>query len=281
MNKLFVIIFILFQEFVFGQIKYKSVPLKNGMPNQIKFKWEKAEYASIDISNFYKNLFLIYKDTNSFNNSIFYTLIYKDGSFDISRVELKQSKANEYTSILKLRTISGDELSPLNIIVFPIEKRVKYIWGDSINGFSLKPKIINEYKLKVGKTFPSLSLESPNGILDLDTLNRKIIVINWWATSCLPCRMEIPGLNKLVKKYKNKPVIFLSIIWDKENLDEFLKKHPFNYSHSYSNAEAEKLLGGTFPVNIVIDKNHKIIYNKRGATTDTWKILDKIISSKL
>ena len=281
MNKLFLIIVILIQGFVFGQMNYKSVPLKNGMPNQIKFKWEKAEYARIDISNFYKKLFLICKDTNSCNTSLFFALVYQDSSFDISPVELKQNKANEYTSILKLKTTSGDELSPLNIIVFPMEKRVEYIWGDSSNGFSLKPKVINDYKLKVGKTFPPLSLESPNGILDLDTLKRKIIVINWWATSCLPCIKEIPGLNKLVEKYKNKPVIFLSIIWDKENLDKFLKKHPFNYSHLYSNTEAKKLLGGAFPVNIVIDKNHKIIYNKLGALTDTWKILDKIISSKL
>lgn len=262
-------------------MKYKSVQFKNGMPNQIKFKWENAEYANIDISNFYKNFFIICKDTNSFNTSLFYTLVHQDGSFDLSPVKLKQNKANEYTSILKLKTISRNELSPLNIIIFPIEKRVEYIWGNSSSGFSLKPKVINDNKLKVGKTFPSLSLESSNGIVDLDTLKEKIIVINWWATSCLPCIGEIPGLNKLVEKYKNKPVIFLSIIWDKENLYEFLEKHPFNYRHLYSNTEAKELLGGAFPVNIIIDKNHKISYNKLGALTNTWKVLDKVISSKL
>ena len=251
------------------------------MPNQIKFKWEKAAYAEIDIDNFYKNFFLICKDTSSWNTSMFFVSVDQKNGFNVSPVMLQQNKDDEYISTLKLITTSKDELTPLNIKIFPIAKRVEYIWGDTLSGFLSEPKVMNEYKLKVGKTFPSLSLESPDGILDLDTLKGNIIVLNWWATSCLPCIKEIPGLNKLVEKYKNKPVKFLSIIWDKENLDEFLKKYPFNYKHLYSNMEAKKLLGGAFPVNIIIDKNHKIIYNKLGALTDTWKILDKIISSKL
>jgi len=251
------------------------------MPNQIKFNWIKAEYANIDIGNFYKNLIIICKDTNSFNTSMYYALVNKDGDFSISEMELKQNKIDEYSSILKLETTSEDELSPLNIKIYPKEKRIEYIWGEPASAYSSKPKVINEYKLRVGKLFPSLSLESTNGIVNLDSIKGKIIVINWWATSCVPCMEEIPGLNKLVEKYKNKPVIFLAIIWDRKNLKRFLKGHPFYYRQLYSNAATENLLGGAFPRNIIINKNHKIIYNKLGALPDTWKVLDKIIGGHL
>jgi len=143
-------------------------------------------------------------------------------------------------------------------------------------------KYVKDYNLKIGEVFPPLSLNSPNGKVNLDSYKGKIIVINWWATYCPPCIGEIPGLNKLVQKYKNKPVVFLAIVWDKNNLEEFLKKHRFDYKQLYGDSAAKKILGIYVPRNIIINKSNKILYNELGGETGVnWKVLDKIIDDNL
>jgi thiol-disulfide isomerase/thioredoxin len=281
MKRIFLITTILICQMAYGQIHYTKVRFVKGMPGQIKAKLVKSKNAEIIIGPYYKNLYIICRDTNSFNNTIFFSLINEDGSFSLTPAGLKQVKGDEFITQLSLKTTSEDELSPLNIIIYPDKKILYYAWGDSVVGFSQKPKIIKEYQLKPGKIFPSLSVESPNGVVNFAAYKGEIIVINWWATSCIGCVEEMQELNRLVEKYKGKPVEFFAIIWDKENLEKFLKEHPFEYRQLYGNATTEKLLGGSFPRNIIVGKNHKILYNKLGANPDTWKVLDKIINNNL
>ena len=65
---------------------------------------------------------------------------------------------------------------------------------------------------------------------DLETLRGKIVVVNLWGTFCAPCIEEMPKLNALVEKYKDKNVLFLApAVDDKTLLEGFLKKHEFKY----------------------------------------------------
>jgi thiol-disulfide isomerase/thioredoxin len=281
MKRIFLITTVLICQVAYGQIHYTKVRFVKGMPGQIKAKLVKSKNAEINIGPYYKNLYIICRDTNSFNNTIFFSLINEDGSFSLTPAGLKQVKEDEFTTQLSLKTTSEDELSPLNIIIYPDKKILSYAWGDSVLGFSQEPKITKEYQLKPGKIFPSLSVESPNGAVNIAAYKEKIIVINWWSTSCIGCVEEMPELNRLVEKYKGKPVEFFAIIWDKENLEKFLKEHPFEYKQLYGNAATEKLLGGAFPRNIIISKDFKIIYDKLGVYKDTWKMMNKIINNNL
>jgi thiol-disulfide isomerase/thioredoxin len=45
-----------------------------------------------------------------------------------------------------------------------------------------------------------------------DTMRGKVVVINFWATWCAPCKKEIPDLSKLYLKYKDKGVVMLGIL---------------------------------------------------------------------
>jgi thiol-disulfide isomerase/thioredoxin len=281
LKRLFFITAILIWQVAYGQIHYTKVHFVKGMPSQIKAKWDKSEYAEIKVGKYYKNLFIICKNTDSFSNSMYFALIYPDYSYDITNISLNRTSKNKFETKIRLNSPAEDELSPLNLNIYPDKKIVEYNWGDSASGYSSAPKIVKEYRLKVGKQFPSLSLNSSSGAFNIDSLAGKIVVINWWATSCVACVEEMPELNRLVEKYKGKSVEFLAIIDDKENLEKFLKDHSFEYKQLYGDAATEKLLGGAFPRNIIISKNHKILYNKFGANTDTWKLLDKIISKNL
>lgn len=82
-----------------------------------------------------------------------------------------------------------------------------------------------------GKTAPLFKTVNMQGeSVDLEKLRGNIIVLNLWATFCEPCIQEMPKLDMVVEKYKNKNVVFLAPAVDaKETLTVFLKAHPFSY----------------------------------------------------
>ena len=115
----------------------------------------------------------------------------------------------------------------------------------------------------------------------LNSLKGKIIVMNFWYVECKPCVIEMPELNKLVKNYKNKDVVFLGFATnDKSKIDSFLKKKDFSYNiipNSKKIAAAYKVSG--YPTNIVIDKNSKIVYSTSGLSPTTITDIEKTIES--
>ena len=111
----------------------------------------------------------------------------------------------------------------------------------------------------IGKSAPEFKMIDINGntILSKDTKG-KVVVLNFWFTTCKPCISEIPELNAVYEKYKKNPnVIFASITFNKrENVNEFLKKHNIKYpvvSDAKETCDLFKVTG--YPTNIVIDKN--------------------------
>lgn len=91
----------------------------------------------------------------------------------------------------------------------------------------------------------------------LKELRGKIVVLNFWFTSCPPCVREIPELNKLVADYKDKEVVFLGLAYNTtEQVSTFLKKRDFNYNQITNSKEIDKLYKiNSWPTSIVIDKN--------------------------
>ncbi|WP_439185760.1 TlpA family protein disulfide reductase [Carboxylicivirga taeanensis] len=118
----------------------------------------------------------------------------------------------------------------------------------------------------VGKKAPSIDIEKwvyPK-IKSVDwqnsevpeSLEGKIIVIDFWFTECAPCVASIPQLNHLAKKYPE--IVFLSVTFDNEKvIDEFLDKMIINYPIGIDTEEriinAFNVEG--FPETFLIDKN--------------------------
>jgi len=91
----------------------------------------------------------------------------------------------------------------------------------------------------------------------------------------------MPDLNLLVEIFSKDNVEFISIVWDKENLSNFLSSHQFNYLHGYSNDYIFQLLEDGFPRNIIIGKDGVILYNKIGGSENRHLELEKVISDNL
>jgi cytochrome oxidase Cu insertion factor (SCO1/SenC/PrrC family) len=87
-------------------------------------------------------------------------------------------------------------------------------------------------------------------------LDGKIVVMNFWFTTCQPCITEMPLLNELVAAYKDTSVVFIAPALNvKEDIDRFLKKYAFNYQIvPDQTGYATKLGVQNFPTHIIADK---------------------------
>lgn len=112
-------------------------------------------------------------------------------------------------------------------------------------------------KSLVGKPLANFKFEDILGNkLEKKNLAGKVIVINFWFTSCQPCITEMPLLNNLVEAYKDTNVVFIApALSSKESIEKFLKKYTFNYQVvADQEAYANKLRVEGFPTHIIADK---------------------------
>ncbi|MRR56863.1 MAG: TlpA family protein disulfide reductase, partial [Deltaproteobacteria bacterium] len=82
--------------------------------------------------------------------------------------------------------------------------------------------------LRVLSTMPLT--DTGNKTTTLAVWQGKILVVNYWATWCPPCRAEMPGFSRLAEKYGAKNVQFIGIgIDSSDNIRQFSKDTPTNY----------------------------------------------------
>ena len=115
---------------------------------------------------------------------------------------------------------------------------------------------------------------------------QKLLVINFWATWCGPCKEEIPILVKLQNQFGGRGVQFIGIAADSAaNVTNFNKNVATNYPLLIDEAGAiafSKRLGnrlGLLPHTVVLLPGGEVIYNKLGAITELE--LGKIIVNNL
>ena len=100
----------------------------------------------------------------------------------------------------------------------------------------------------------------------LSEMKDKVVLINFWATWCGPCRMEIPDFNELYKKYSSQgfEILGVSISDTKDQLLNFLKAYNIDYPILYGKqADMQKIIvdyGGVYsiPMSFLIGKNNEI-----------------------
>jgi thiol-disulfide isomerase/thioredoxin len=117
---------------------------------------------------------------------------------------------------------------------------------------------------------PNFSLQSQNGkMIELSKLKGKVVLVNFWATWCPPCRAEIPDFIEVYKTYKSKGFEIVGIALDE---DGWLKVTPYveevkiNYPIVLGSAKVVQQYGGidAIPMTFIVDKKGYIVDSQMG-----------------
>lgn len=148
--------------------------------------------------------------------------------------------------------------------------------------------------IAAGKPEPQLKLKDINGKdVDLADYKGKVVFVNFWATWCDPCRVEIPWLIAMQNKYGPKGFTVLGIAMDdegksavapfleKERFDVDGQKLPMNYPILLGTDEAADKFGGIlgYPSSFLISRDGKIVTSFQGLKSEDE--LFKAIESQL
>jgi thiol-disulfide isomerase/thioredoxin len=121
--------------------------------------------------------------------------------------------------------------------------------------------------IKVGDALPELNTFGLEGNLPAD-LKGKVVVLDFWASWCGPCKESFPAMNDLQKKYADKGLVILAVNVDEkaEAMKDFLKQNPASFTIVH---DATKKLVGTanissMPTSFVVGKDGKVAVIHKG-----------------
>jgi len=134
----------------------------------------------------------------------------------------------------------------------------------------------SQQALKPGETAPEFSGQSLDGTMyDLDQLHGKVVVLTFWTTRCAICHSEIPNLNKVADRYRDKDVVFLAVTMDNEaKVNPYIKRNPFNFNIlpnsfgvmlKYADRDRAGNINMGFPAHFIINRRGQIALR-----TDGW-----------
>lgn len=117
------------------------------------------------------------------------------------------------------------------------------------------------------------TLKDVNGIdVPLDSFEGKVVLVNFWATWCLPCKAEIPDLVAMQEKYKGALVVLgISVDDTADQIKPYAAEYKVNYRMLVGNKrqDVQDALGplGAVPVSIIINRDGYITRKQTGIMT--------------
>ena len=124
------------------------------------------------------------------------------------------------------------------------------------------------------------------GTQSLEQWRGHVLVVNYWATWCAPCREEIPGFVRLQERYGSRGLQFVGIAIDQpDKVAEFASEFRINYPLLLGGLEIIELLrqagnrAGVLPYTLVIDRKGNLVSREPGGLKEAR--LENIIQSLL
>lgn len=149
----------------------------------------------------------------------------------------------------------------------------------SLNSDHIKEKMQILKAEMINKAAPDFSLKDLSGAtVSLKDLKGKIIVLDFWATWCGPCKASFPAMQTMVDKYKDDPTVkflFIDTYERGENKERAArdymteKKFTFQVLMDNLNEMAKSYDAKNIPAKYVIDKNGKMQFKSAGFSNDS------------
>jgi len=116
------------------------------------------------------------------------------------------------------------------------------------------------------KLAPDFTLTDANGSpVKLSDYRGKVVLLNFWATWCGPCQLEIPWFEEFEQQYKSKGFEVLGVSMDDDGwsaVKPYIAEHKVNYRVLLGNESVSELYGGldALPTTFIIDREGKFAF---------------------
>lgn len=151
--------------------------------------------------------------------------------------------------------------------------------------FKLKKEVDSKIRDSLnGSKIDDLTLTTIDGdVYDLNSLKGKVVVLNFWFTKCKPCVEEIEGLNEIKIKFKDAPVVFFAVTWNKKaEIITFLEKKKFDFILVTDARDViEKFKIPHYPYNIIISPDGNVEYVSDKFSINILKRLERRIEKNI
>ena len=121
--------------------------------------------------------------------------------------------------------------------------------------------------VKVGDTFPDLAPFKLEGKLP-DSLKGKVVMIDFWASWCGPCKQSFPAMEELHQRYQDKGLVIIAINVDEKgsDMEAFLKNNAATFAvvRDAGQKLVEQAGIATMPSSFLIDREGKVRFMHTG-----------------
>lgn len=140
-----------------------------------------------------------------------------------------------------------------------------------------------DFTLTLFEGYPGNVGQNP---VQLSDLKGKVVVVNFWASWCVPCAQEAADLQATYEKYKDKGVVFLGVDWTDIEGDarNYLSRFGINYANG---PDLGTKIGPRYhisgvPETYVIDRNGNVQYTKISpiTTAELSGVIDRLLQSQ-
>ncbi len=153
-----------------------------------------------------------------------------------------------------------------NIILFVVATVIAGSSGYALQNFLNRPQIQTEANAALGQQRPEFSALDLNGDMrNIKEWDGKLILLNFWATWCPPCKKEIPDFIALQKEYGDQGFQIIGIAIDDEDVvREYVKEVGMNYPSLVVQDEGVMLAKhygngiGALPYTVIINRDGEI-----------------------
>lgn len=182
---------------------------------------------------------------------------------DLTKNWIQQNPGSEISPVLIHYYLSSLSMPQLDSMMQRIQPEAK----QTFIAKNLEAQVVAYAATALGKQAPDFTLKNVKGEnISLADFRGKIVLLDFWASWCVPCRAENPKLLAMYEKYKNKKFEVLSVSLDDKH-DKWIKaieEDKLSWKHASDlagwDSEAGRLYNVTsVPQNFLIDENGKIL----------------------
>jgi cytochrome c biogenesis protein CcmG/thiol:disulfide interchange protein DsbE len=132
------------------------------------------------------------------------------------------------------------------------------------------------------KLAPDFTLKDSNGAtVRLSDYRGKVVLLDFWATWCMPCQVELPWFMEFEQTLKQKGFAVVGVSMDEDGWDvvkPYLQKRKINYRILLGDDHTAQLYGGVdaLPTTVLLDRQGRIAAVHKGLATDKDGFLHEI-----